>query len=231
MSNDFVWIGRQIVERSDECSRSARGVGRLVAGRETASGAAAMDGAEGGWRGGTQARLAWLAARRHAGGGRCRRTAWACVGGQRGPQRQGKGTQANEPDRRLRRGGSGFRGGGMRRRVSRNGGRRGHSTRHRGKGGGRDAACEGSAARRRTGRGAGRAASSRRRRRIHRSAVRRSGGQMVRWSGGQVVRWSGDQTLNPAARTARPPSAAHPPDPSANARRRPPVRRARRSAA
>ncbi|KGW23498.1 hypothetical protein Y045_5354 [Burkholderia pseudomallei MSHR2451] len=63
-----------------------------------------MDGAEGGWRGGTQARLAWLAARRHAGGGRCRRTAWACVGGQRGPQRQGKGTQANEPDRRLRRG-------------------------------------------------------------------------------------------------------------------------------
>lgn len=100
MSNDFVWIGRQIVERSDECSRSARGVGRLVAGRETASGAAAMDGAEGG----TQARLAWLAARRHAGGGRCRRTAWACVGGQRGPQRQGKGTQANEPDRRLRRG-------------------------------------------------------------------------------------------------------------------------------
>ncbi|AJX69790.1 Uncharacterised protein [Burkholderia pseudomallei] len=62
-----------------------------------------MDGAEGGWRGGTQARLAWLAARRHAGGGRCRRTAWACVGGQRGPQRQGKGTQANEPDRRLRR--------------------------------------------------------------------------------------------------------------------------------
>lgn len=120
-------------------------------------------------------------------------------------------------------GGSGFRGGGMRRRVSRNGGRRGHSTRHRGKAGGRDAACEDSAARRRTGRGAGRAASSRRRRRIHRSAVRRSGGQ--------VVRWSGDQTLNPAARIARPPSAAHPPDPSANARRRPPVRRARRSAA
>lgn len=85
-------------------------------------------------------------------------------------------------------GGSGFRGGGMRRRVSRNGGRRGHSTRHRGKGGGRDAACEDSAARRRTGRGAGRAASSRRRRRINRSAVRRSDGQMVRWSGGQVVR-------------------------------------------
>lgn len=85
-------------------------------------------------------------------------------------------------------GGSGFRGGGMRRRVSRNGGRRGHSTRHRGKGGGRDAACEDSAARRRTGRGAGRAASSRRRRRINRSAVRRSDGQMVRWSDGQVVR-------------------------------------------
>lgn len=85
-------------------------------------------------------------------------------------------------------GGSGFRGGGMRRRVSRNGGRRGHSTRHRGKAGGRDAACEDSAARRRTGRGAGRAASSRRRRRINRSAVRRSDGQMVRWSDGQVVR-------------------------------------------
>ncbi|WP_218648070.1 hypothetical protein, partial [Burkholderia pseudomallei] len=43
-------------------------VGRLVAGRETASGAAAMDGAEGGGRGGTRARLAWLAARRHARG-------------------------------------------------------------------------------------------------------------------------------------------------------------------
>ncbi len=63
------------------------------------------------------------------------------------------------------------------------------------------------------------------------STDRRSGDQVVRWSGGQVVRWSGDQTLNPAARIARPPSAAHPPDPSANARRRPPVRRARRSAA
>lgn len=185
MSNDFVWIGRQIVERSDECSRSARGVGRLVAGRETASGAAAMDGAEGGWRGGTQARLAWLAARRHAGGGRCRRTAWACVGGQRGPQRQGKGTQANEPDRRLRRGGSGFRGGGMRRRVSRNGGRRGHSTRHRGKAGGRDAACEGSAARRRTGRGP---AEPPRLAAAGESTDRRSGDQMVRWSDGQVVR-------------------------------------------
>ncbi len=90
-------------------------------------------------------------------------------------------------------GGSGFRGGGMRRRVSRNGGRRGHSTRHRGKAGGRDAVREDSAARRRTGRRAGRAASSRRRRRIHRSAVRRSGGQVVRWSGGQVVRRSNAQ--------------------------------------
>ncbi len=125
-------------------------------------------------------------------------------------------------------GGSGFRGGGMRRRVSRNGGRRGHSTRHRGKAGGRDAACEGSAARRRTGRGP---AEPPRLAAAGESTDRRSGGQAIRWSGGQVVRWSGDQTLNPAARTARPPSAAHPPDPSANARRRPPVRRARRSAA
>ncbi|CAJ9787831.1 Uncharacterised protein [Burkholderia pseudomallei] len=125
-------------------------------------------------------------------------------------------------------GGSGFRGGGMRRRVSRNGGRRGHSTRHRGKAGGRDAACEGSAARRRTGRGP---AEPPRLAAAGESTDRRSGDQVVRWSGGQVVRWSGDQTLNPAARTARPPSAAHPPDPSANARRRPPVRRARRSAA
>lgn len=125
-------------------------------------------------------------------------------------------------------GGSGFRGGGMRRRVSRNGGRRGHSTRHRGKAGGRDAACEGSAARRRTGRGP---AEPPRLAAAGESTDRRSGDQAIRWSGGQVVRWSGDQTLNPAARIARPPSAAHPPDPSANARRRPPVRRARRSAA
>ncbi|KGX58728.1 hypothetical protein Y024_4027 [Burkholderia pseudomallei TSV44] len=50
-----------------------------------------MDGAEGGWRGGTQARLAWLAARRHAGGGRCRRTAWACVGGHAARRGRGKG--------------------------------------------------------------------------------------------------------------------------------------------
>ncbi|KGV53709.1 hypothetical protein X898_5633 [Burkholderia pseudomallei ABCPW 91] len=208
--------------------QEARGVGRLVAGRETASGAAAMDGAEGGWRGGTQARLAWLAARRHAGGGRCRRTAWACVGGQRGPQRQGKGTQANEPDRRLRRGAA----------VS------------------EAAAC--GVAYRETAAGAvtlratvGKEAGVTPHARIRlrdgeqgegpaepprlaaagESTDRRSGDQVVRWSGGQVVRWSGDQTLNPAARIARPPSAAHPPDPSANARRRPPVRRARRSAA
>lgn len=199
--------------------QEARGVGRLVAGRETASGAAAMDGAEGGWRGGTQARLAWLAARRHAGGGRCRRTAWACVGGQRGPQRQGKGTQANEPDRRLRRGAA----------VS------------------EAAAC--GVAYRETAAGAvtlratvGKEAGVTPHARIRlrdgeqgegpaepprlaaagESTDRRSGDQVVRWSGGQVVR---------AARIARPPSAAHPPDPSANARRRPPVRRARRSAA
>lgn len=225
MGNDFVWIGCQIVERSDECSRSARGVGRLVAGRETASGAAAMDGAEGGWRGGTQARLAWLAARRHAGGGRCRRTAWACVGGQRGPQRQGKGTQANEPDRRLRRGAA----------VS------------------EAAACgvayretaAGAVTLRATvGKEAGVTPHARVRLRDGEQGEGRPsrlvapppanqpiGGQAIRRSGGQVVRWSGDQTLNPAARTARPPSAARPPDPSANARRRPPVRRARRSAA
>ncbi|CAJ5744377.1 Uncharacterised protein [Burkholderia pseudomallei] len=208
--------------------QEARGVGRLVAGRETASGAAAMDWAEGGWRGGTQARLAWLAARRHAGGGRCRRTAWACVGGQRGPQRQGKGTQANEPDRRLRRGAA----------VS-------------------EAAACGVAYRETAagvvtlratvGKQAGVTPYARIRLRddeqgdgpaepprlaaAGESTDRRSGDQAIRWSGGQVVRWSGDQTLNPAARIARPPSAAHPPDPSANARRRPPVRRARRSAA
>ncbi len=117
-------------------------------------------------------------------------------------------------------GGSGFRGGGMRRRVSRNGGRRGHSTRHRGKAGGRDAACEGSAARRRTGRGP-----------AEPPRLAAAGESTDRRSGDQMVRWSGDQTINPAARIARPPSAAHPPDPSANARRRPPVRRARRSAA
>lgn len=200
-------------------------VGRLVAGRETASGAAAMDGAEGGWRGGTQARLAWLAARRHAGGGRCRRTAWACVGGQRGPQRQGKGTQANEPDRRLRRGAA----------VS-------------------EAAACGVAYRETAagvvtlratvGKQAGVTPHARVRLRDGEQGEGRPsrlvspppanqpiGGQAIRRSGGQVVRWSGDQTLNPAARIARPPSAAHPPDPSANARRRPPVRRARRSAA
>lgn len=220
MSNDFVWIGRQVVERSDECSRSARGVGRLVAGRETASGAAAMDGAEGGWRGGTQARLAWLTARRHAGGGRCRRTAWACVGGQRGPQRQGKGTQANEPDRRLRRGAA----------VS-------------------EAAACGVAYRETAagvvtlratvGKQAGVTPHARIRLRDGEQGegpaepprLAAAGESTDRRSGDQVVRWSGDQTLNPAARIARPPSAAHPPDPSANARRRPPVRRARRSAA
>ncbi len=217
MSNDFVWIGRQIVERSDECSRSARGVGRLVAGRETASGAAAMDGAEGGWRGGTQARLAWLAARRHAGGGRCRRTAWACVGGQRGPQRQGKGTQANEPDRRLRRGAA----------VS------------------EAAAC--GVAYRETAAGVvtlratvGKQAGVTPHARVRLRDGEQGEGRPSRLVspppanqpiGGQAIRWSGDQTINPAARTARPPSAAHPPDPSANARRRPPVRRARRSAA
>lgn len=205
--------------------QEVRGVGRLVAGRETASGAAAMDGAEGGWRGGTQARLAWLAARRHAGGGRCRRTAWACVGGQRGPQRQGKGTQANEPDRRLRRGAA----------VS------------------EAAACgvayretaAGAVTLRATvGKEAGVTPHARVRLRDGEQGEGRPsrlvspppanqpiGGQAIRRSGGQVVRWSGDQTLNPAARTARPPSAARPPDPSANARRRPPVRRARRSAA
>lgn len=228
MSNDFVWIGRQIVERSDECSRSARGVGRLVAGRETASGAAAMDGAEGGWRGGTQARLAWLAARRHAGGGRCRRTAWACVGGQRGPQRQGKGTQANEPDRRLRRGaavseaaacGVAYRETAagavtLRATVGKEAGVTPHAR-----------------VRLRDGEQGEGPAEPPRLAAAGESTDRRSGDQAIRWSGGQVVRWSGDQTLNPAARTARPPSAAHPPDPSANARRRPPVRRARRSAA
>lgn len=228
MSNDFVWIGRQIVERSDECSRSARGVGRLVAGRETASGAAAMDGAEGGWRGGTQARLAWLAARRHAGGGRCRRTAWACVGGQRGPQRQGKGTQANEPDRRLRRGaavseaaacGVAYRETAagavtLRATVGKEAGVTPHAR-----------------VRLRDGEQGEGPAEPPRLAAAGESTDRRSGGQAIRRSGGQVVRWSGDQTLNPAARTARPPSAAHPPDPSANARRRPPVRRARRSAA
>lgn len=228
MSNDFVWIGRQIVERSDECSRSARGVGRLVAGRETASGAAAMDGAEGGWRGGTQARLAWLAARRHAGGGRCRRTAWACVGGQRGPQRQGKGTQANEPDRRLRRGaavseaaacGVAYRETAagavtLRATVGKEAGVTPHAR-----------------VRLRDGEQGEGPAEPPRLAAAGESTDRRSGDQVVRWSDGQVVRWSGDQTLNPAARIARPPSAAHPPDPSANARRRPPVRRARRSAA
>ncbi|AHE31380.1 hypothetical protein BBJ_4908 [Burkholderia pseudomallei NCTC 13178] len=228
MSNDFVWIGRQIVERSDECSRSARGVGRLVAGRETASGAAAMDGAEGGWRGGTQARLAWLAARRHAGGGRCRRTAWACVGGQRGPQRQGKGTQANEPDRRLRRGaavseaaacGVAYRETAagavtLRATVGKEAGVTPHAR-----------------VRLRDGEQGEGPAEPPRLAAAGESTDRRSGDQAIRWSGGQVVRWSGDQTLNPAARTARPPSAARPPDPSANARRRPPVRRARRSAA
>lgn len=200
--------------------QEARGVGRLVAGRETASGAAAMDWAEGGWRGGTQARLAWLAARRHAGGGRCRRTAWACVGGQRGPQRQGKGTQANEPDRRLRRGAA----------VS------------------EAAACgvayretaAGAVTLRATvGKEAGVTPHARIRLRDGEQGegpaepprLAAAGESTDRRSGDQMVRWSGDQTINPAARTARPPSAAHPPDPSANARRRPPVRRARRSAA
>lgn len=200
--------------------QEARGVGRLVAGRETASGAAAMDGAEGGWRGGTQARLAWLAARRHAGGGRCRRTAWACVGGQRGPQRQGKGTQANEPDRRLRRGAA----------VS------------------EAAACgvayretaAGAVTLRATvGKEAGVTPHARIRLRDGEQGegpaepprLAAAGESTDRRSGDQMVRWSGDQTINPAARIARPPSAAHPPDPSANARRRPPVRRARRSAA
>lgn len=200
--------------------QEARGVGRLVAGRETASGAAAMDWAEGGWRGGTQARLAWLAARRHAGGGRCRRTAWACVGGQRGPQRQGKGTQANEPDRRLRRGAA----------VS------------------EAAACgvayretaAGAVTLRATvGKEAGVTPHARIRLRDGEQGegpaepprLAAAGESTDRRSGDQMVRWSGDQTLNPAARIARPPSAAHPPDPSANARRRPPVRRARRSAA
>ncbi|CAK1333501.1 Uncharacterised protein [Burkholderia pseudomallei] len=200
--------------------QEARGVGRLVAGRETASGAAAMDWAEGGWRGGTQARLAWLAARRHAGGGRCRRTAWACVGGQRGPQRQGKGTQANEPDRRLRRGAA----------VS------------------EAAACgvayretaAGAVTLRATvGKEAGVTPHARIRLRDGEQGegpaepprLAAAGESTDRRSGDQMVRWSGDQTINPAARIARPPSAAHPPDPSANARRRPPVRRARRSAA
>lgn len=208
--------------------QEARGVGRLVAGRETASGAAAMDGAEGGWRGGTQARLAWLAARRHAGGGRCRRTAWACVGGQRGPQRQGKGTQANEPDRRLRRGaavseaaacGVAYRETAagvvtLRATVGKEAGVTPHAR-----------------VRLRDGEQGEGPAEPPRLAAAGESTDRRSGGQAIRRSGGQVVRWSGDQTLNPAARTARPPSAAHPPDPSANARRRPPVRRARRSAA
>lgn len=200
--------------------QEARGVGRLVAGRETASGAAAMDWAEGGWRGGTQARLAWLAARRHAGGGRCRRTAWACVGGQRGPQRQGKGTQANEPDRRLRRGAA----------VS------------------EAAACgvayretaAGAVTLRATvGKEAGVTPHARIRLRDGEQGegpaepprLAAAGESTDRRSGDQMVRWSGDQTINPAARIARPPSAAHSPDPSANARRRPPVRRARRSAA
>lgn len=227
MGNDFVWIGCQIVERSDECSRSARVSAASLRGVKRRAERPRWTGrrAEGGGRGGTQARLAWLAARRHAGGGRCRRTAWACVGGQRGPQRQGKGTQANEPDRRLRRGAA----------VS------------------EAAACgvayretaAGAVTLRATvGKQAGVTPHARVRLRDGEQGEGRPsrlvspppanqpiGGQAIRRSGGQVVRWSGDQTLNPAARTARPPSAAHPPDPSANARRRPPVRRARRSAA
>ncbi len=182
MSNDFVWISRQIVERTDECSRSARGVGRLVAGRETASGAAAMDGAEGGGRGaGRDASAPRVVDRAPACG---RRTMSANgVGVRRRPTRPAEAGERDAGERTgsaITAGGSGFRGGGMRRRVSRNGGRRGHSTRHRGKAGGRDAVREDSAARRRTGRRAGRAASSRRRRRINRSAVRRSGDQVVR---------------------------------------------------
>ncbi|ABN86041.1 hypothetical protein BURPS668_A1711 [Burkholderia pseudomallei 668] len=169
--------------------QEARGVGRLVAGRETASGAAAMDGAEGGWRGGTQARLAWLAARRHAGGGRCRRTAWACVGGQRGPQRQGKGTQANEPDRRLRRGaavseaaacGVAYRETAagavtLRATVGKEAGVTPHAR-----------------VRLRDGEQGEGPAEPPRLAAAGESTDRRSGDQMVRWSDGQVVRWSGD---------------------------------------
>ncbi|VBI58050.1 Uncharacterised protein [Burkholderia pseudomallei] len=208
--------------------QEARGVGRLVAGRETASGAAAMDGAEGGWRGGTQARLAWLAARRHAGGGRCRRTAWACVGGHAARRGRGKG----------------------RRRTNRIGDYGGGAAVSEAAACGvayRETAAGAVTLRATVGKEAGVTPHARIRLRdgeqgegpaepprlaaAGESTDRRSGDQVVRWSGGQVVRWSGDQTLNPAARIARPPSAAHPPDPSANARRRPPVRRARRSAA
>lgn len=184
MGNDFVWIGRQIVERSDECSRSARvsaaslrGVKRRAerprwTGRR-AGGGAGRKRASRGWR------RAGMRAADDVGERRGRASAATR------PAEAGERDAGERTGSAITAGGSGFRGGGMRRRVSRNGGRRGHSTRHRGKAGGRDAACEGSAARRRTGRGAGRAASSRRRRRINRSAVRRSGGQVVRRSNAQ----------------------------------------------
>lgn len=192
MSNDFVWIGRQIVERSDECSRSARVSAASLRGVKRRAERPRWTGrrAEGGGAGRDAS-----APRVVGGAPACGRRTMSAngVGVRRRPTRPAEAGERDAGERTgsaITAGGSGFRGGGMRRRVSRNGGRRGHSTRHRGKAGGRDAACEGSAARRRTGRGP---AEPPRLAAAGESTDRRSGDQAIRWSGGQVVRRSNAQ--------------------------------------